>query len=224
MPTVQACLTDEILKRGVDTFFGVPGDFIIKYFNYLEKRSDLTLVRMNDETHAGSAADAYARIKGLGVVVATYAVGGFKLVNALAQAYVESSPVLIVSGAPARSECGESSSILSYRVHHLVKDVRSQRRVFTEVTGRQEVIENVYTARSQIQGLLDYITSERMPGYIEIGRDLLDEKLPRRSIATHQFVHPPRLSDARALQEAIDRSVRILNASKSLNVSAGVEI
>jgi len=206
VPTLQAHLTDEMIRRGANVFFGVPGDFIIKYFNYLENRPDVTLVRMNDEAHAGSAADAFARIKGFGVVVATYAVGGFKLVNGLAQAYVESSPVLLVSGAPARRECQESSSILSYRVHHLVKDPQSQRRVFAEVTGRQEVIDNLYTARSQIAGLLDYITSMRRPGYIEIGRDLLDEKLPRHSIATNHFVHPPRVSDARALQEAVERT------------------
>ncbi len=51
-----------------------------------------------DELSAGYAADAYARVRGLGAVCITYCVGGLKVVNAAAQAYAEKSPLVIGDG------------------------------------------------------------------------------------------------------------------------------
>ena len=53
---------------------------------------------------AGFAADGYARVAGLGVVCITYCVGGLKIANAVAQAYAEKSPVVVISGAPGVRE------------------------------------------------------------------------------------------------------------------------
>ena len=51
-----------------------------------------------------AAADAYARLHGLGCVMATWGPGGLKLVNTTAQAWAENSPVVVVSGAPGLAE------------------------------------------------------------------------------------------------------------------------
>ncbi len=54
---------------------------------------------MTHEPGAGFAADAYARLNGIGLVCVTYCVGGLNAVNAIAGAYAEESPVVVVSGA-----------------------------------------------------------------------------------------------------------------------------
>ena len=62
-----------------------------------------------DEQGAGFAADAYARLRGLGVACITYCVGGLKVANAAAQAYAERSPVVVISGAPGTQESASAT-------------------------------------------------------------------------------------------------------------------
>jgi TPP-dependent 2-oxoacid decarboxylase len=92
--TISAYLIDQLYQRGVKHVFGVPGDYILSFYDELE-HSQLQLVNTCDEQGAGFAADAYARLKGLGVVCVTYGVGGLKLANTTAQAFVEKVPVII---------------------------------------------------------------------------------------------------------------------------------
>ena len=66
--------------------------------------SPIQLVGMTREDNAGFAADAYARLHGLGCVCVTYCVGGLSLCNSIAGAYAEKSPVIVLSGSPGLSE------------------------------------------------------------------------------------------------------------------------
>jgi indolepyruvate decarboxylase len=62
----------EYLHRcGVRRSFGIPGDFVLPTFAWLEK-SKIKSVTMTQEPSAGFAADAYARVNGLGLVCITY--------------------------------------------------------------------------------------------------------------------------------------------------------
>src|ERR1700750_91966 len=101
--TIGDYLIRRLHEAGVGHVFGVPGDFVLTLFKKLED-SPLTVINTCDEQGAGFAADAYARLRGLGVVCITYAVGGLKIVNAVAQAFAERSPVVVISGAPGISE------------------------------------------------------------------------------------------------------------------------
>ena len=95
-------LCELLLERGVNHVFGIPGDYALSLFDTMT-RSDITLVNTCDEQGAGFAADAYARVNGLGAALVTYGVGGLKLVNSTAQAYAERSPVVVISGAQGLS-------------------------------------------------------------------------------------------------------------------------
>src|SRR5690349_16911709 len=66
--------------RGVRHSFGVPGDFALPTFAWLEK-SPIRSVTMTHEPGAGFAADAYSRINGIGLACVTYCVGGLNMVN-----------------------------------------------------------------------------------------------------------------------------------------------
>ncbi len=73
------CIGDYLIERlhelGVRHVFGIPGDYVLAFYDALQK-SSLKLVNTCDEQGAGFAADAYARVHGLGVVCVTYCVGG----------------------------------------------------------------------------------------------------------------------------------------------------
>jgi TPP-dependent 2-oxoacid decarboxylase len=96
-------LFEYLYRCGVGYSFGVPGDFALPTFVWLEK-SRIQNVTMTHEPSAGFAADAYARVNGIGLVCVTYCVGGLNVLNAIAGAYAEKSPVVVVSGAPGRKD------------------------------------------------------------------------------------------------------------------------
>jgi hypothetical protein len=96
-------LFEYLYRRGVRHSFGIPGDFALPTFAWLEK-SKIQNITMTHEPAAGFAADAYSRINGIGLVCVTYCVGGLNVLNAMAGAYAEKSPVVVVSGAPGRKD------------------------------------------------------------------------------------------------------------------------
>src|SRR5438477_9720390 len=65
---------------GVRHSFGVPGDFALSTFSWLDK-SPIQSITMTHEPGAGFAADAYSRLNGIGLVCVTYCVGGLNVLN-----------------------------------------------------------------------------------------------------------------------------------------------
>lgn len=212
--SIASALCDALLARGVRHVFGIPGDYALGLFDTMT-RSPLKVVNTCDEQGAGFAADAYARISGLGAICVTYGVGGLKLVNSTAQAYAERSPVVVISGAPGTKEItGEAL------LHHRVRDFGTQLRVFEEVTVAQTVLADAASAHAEIQRVLTAAERTKRPVYIEVPRDCVHlpiERLPRVSL-------PAAMADPATLAEALDEALRMLNAAQSPIILAGVEI
>ena len=101
--TIGEYLIQRLYNYGVRHVFGIPGDYVLGFYDRLLK-SKLRIVNTCDEQGAGFAADAYARVKGLGAVCVTYCVGGLKVANTTAEAFAEKSPVVVISGAPGIKE------------------------------------------------------------------------------------------------------------------------
>ena len=83
----------------------------------------------------GSQRDAYARIRGLGVVCVTYRVGGLKVANATAGAFAENRPSSVIGGARGIKE-RERNPLL----HHKVREFDTQRKVFEQLTVASTVL------------------------------------------------------------------------------------
>ncbi len=98
--TVSTYLIKKLHECGVKHIFGVPGDYVLGLYDQLIRTKTLEVINTCDEQAGAFAGDAYARVRGLGVVCVTYCVGGLKVVNATAQAYAEKSPIVVISGAP----------------------------------------------------------------------------------------------------------------------------
>jgi indolepyruvate decarboxylase len=194
----------------------VPGDYVLGFFKQLSD-SALNLVTTCDELNAGYAADAYARIRGIGVVCVTYSVGGLKVVNAAAQAYAEKSPLVVIAGAP-----GIKERVGNPLLHHKVKTFDTQRKVFAEVTVASTVLDNPNTACGEIDRVLSEALRFSRPVYIELPRDI--------TFAPVELPHPSRLtqaeaaSDPDALSSAVDEAVRTINAAERPVVIAGIEL
>ena len=84
--TIGSYLIDQLYAHGVRHIFGIPGDYVLSFYDQLSK-SKIKVVNTCDEESAGFAADAYARVQGLGAVCVTYCVGGLKVCNPTAEAF-----------------------------------------------------------------------------------------------------------------------------------------
>ena len=100
---------------GIRDVFGIPGDYILSFYHMLDN-SPINVIGCTREDCAGFAADAYARVNGMGAVCVTYCVGGLSLCNSIAGAYAEKSPVVVITGSPGMRE-----RINNPLLHHKVK-------------------------------------------------------------------------------------------------------
>ena len=97
--TVADYILQRLSEQKVDTLFGVPAAYCAPLFDAANAHGMRSIVTASD-LEAGYAADGYARTKGLGAVSVAYGVGTLSMINAIAGAYVERSPVLVINGGP----------------------------------------------------------------------------------------------------------------------------
>ena len=162
-------LLQALRRAGAREIFGIPGDFALPLFNVIERSKTLPLFTLSHEPGVGFAADAAARFGGgIGVAAITYGAGAFNLVNAVAGAFAERSPLVVLSGAPSRAE--RSSGLL---VHHQARTFESQLNVYREVTCDQAVLDDPETAPAAIARVLRSCRERSLPVYIEIPRDMV---------------------------------------------------
>lgn len=205
---------DTLFERGVEHAFGIPGDFALTLFDALAA-SRIKQVVMAHEPGVGFAADAYSRVRGLGLAVVTYSVGGLNMVNAVAGAYAEKSPLIILSGSPGVREREESRLL-----HHKVKSFDTQRRIYEEVTVYAATLDDPLTAGLEIHRALDYAQTFKRPVYLEIPRDMVYAEI---ADVAHQ-PPPVKQTSWEALREALEECVVMLRGATSPVILADVEM
>jgi indolepyruvate decarboxylase len=207
-------------RAGVSHIFGLPGDLVLGLFLRFGRSHALEIVTFSHEPAVGFAADGYARsTRRLGVVCVTYGAGGHNVVNPVAGAYAERVPLLVVSGGP-----GEAESKLA-GVHHQVKDVEAQCRIFSEVTCTARILRHPDLAAEEVHETVRRILTEHRPGYLEIHRDVVDTMIPvPRHIQRWDGSFPRPASDPRKLAEAVADAAARLRAAKRPILIGGVEL
>ncbi|GHU52176.1 acetolactate synthase [Clostridia bacterium] len=104
-------LIEEIVRHKVKTVFGYPGGAVLDIYDELYKNSDrLNHVIAAHEQGAAHAADGYARVTGeVGLVIATSGPGATNLVTGIANAYLDSVPLVAITGNVAAALLGKDS-------------------------------------------------------------------------------------------------------------------
>ncbi len=211
--------TGETLLRalkdaGATALFGLPGDYILPFFDVATACDILPIYMLSHEPSVGYAADAAARYGGgIGVAVVTYGAGALNMVNAVACAWAEKSPLVVISGAPGKREF-EDGLLL----HHQLLDSKSQLNMFKEVTCAQAVLDDPKTAAAEIARVLAECKRRSRPVYIELPRDVVT--LPCKP-AKPLKVKPPSARAARSMARLIARK---LKHARHPAILAGVEV
>ncbi|MGE0760588.1 MAG: alpha-keto acid decarboxylase family protein, partial [Pirellulaceae bacterium] len=207
-------LIQRLQDYGIDTVFGIPGDYVLSFYSMLE-RSPLRVVGCTREDCAGFAADAYARIHGMGAVCVTYCVGGLSICNSIAGAYAEKSPVVVISGAPGLGE-----RVNNPLLHHKVREFHTQLDVFEKLCVAGAELSDPVAAFLEIDRVLDTCYRFKRPVYIELPRDMV-HVVPH---IAHTFHRQEIVSDPQAASEAADETLALLAKSQKPVIVAGVEI
>ncbi|MFO0902708.1 MAG: thiamine pyrophosphate-binding protein [Pirellulales bacterium] len=207
-------LIQRLQDCGIGHVFGIPGDYILSFYSLLE-RSPLEVIGCTREDCAGFAADAYARVNGLGAVCVTYCVGGLSVCNAVAGAYAEKSPVVVISGSPGLSE-RENNPLL----HHKVRDFRTQLEVFEKLCATCTELNDPTLAFREIDRVLDTAMRFKRPVYLELPRDMVHV----RPQIGHIFHYDGPRTDASSTREAVEEAVELLGKAERPVIIAGVEM
>ncbi len=214
-PTIGSAVLDRLHHLGVRHIFGIPGDYVLSLYQLIEA-SPIKHVGTTREDCAGFAADAYARINGIGAVCVTYCVGGLNTVNAIACAYAERSPVVLLTGSPGLSERTRTPYL-----HHMVRDFGTQREVFERMTVAAVTLDDPLTAEREMDRAFAALLRYRRPIYIEIPRDMVHCPLAG---GMRPMCIEDTPSDPAALEEALSEVRIMLASAKRPAMLVGAEV
>ncbi len=209
-------LIERLENVGIKHVFGIPGDYVLDLYAQLSQNPKIQVVNTCDEAGAGFAADAYARVNGIGCVCVTYNVGALKIANSVACAYAERSPLIIISGSPGVKERKEGMLL-----HHMVRSFSCQKEVFEKWTCASTVLDNPYTAGYEIDRVLEALKHHKQPVYIEVPRDIA-KKTVKYDITLGTPDSPK--SDEENLLDAIAEVEAWIIKAKNPVILAGVQI
>lgn len=217
MPSVADFLKERLENANVKHVFGVPGDYILHFVNQVNESDKINFVNATDENHAGFAADAYARVHGIGCVCATYNVGALKLCNAVAGAYAEKSPIIVISGSPGMKERNED-----FLLHHVVRSFDNQRKIFKNITCYSVVLDDPTKAGFLIDEALEHLNHYKQPIYLELPRDIAEK--PLRYDVYRQGTPGMGKTDQETMDEALEETLAWLKQAEKPMILAGVQI
>ena len=103
-------LVQALIDEGVEYIFGYPGGAVLHIYDALFKQDSIEHILVRHEQAAGHMADAYSRVTGkTGVVLATSGPGATNTVTAIATAFMDSIPMVIISGQVPSSLIGDDA-------------------------------------------------------------------------------------------------------------------
>jgi 5-guanidino-2-oxopentanoate decarboxylase len=207
--TVGRYVVELLAANGIDVVFGIPGVHTLELYRGLAL-TGMRHVLVRHEQNAGFAADGYARATGR--PAAAFVISGPGMTNALtamAQAYSDSVPMIVVASAPVRPSLGKGWGVL-----HEVPD---QLALGAGVAGLARAASSAEDVRDHLRAIFaSFRTGRARPAYLQIPLDLLGE--PTELKAERFAIPDARLSPP---QGAIDRAASALATAKRPLVIAG---
>src|SRR5262249_16573772 len=191
MPTLATSLLHGLKRHGAREIFGIPGDFVLPFFKVIEESGILPHFMLSHEPGVGFAADAAARYHSrLSVAVVTFGAGAFNLVNPIAGAYAERSPVVVISGAPGARERASG-----FVLHHQARSIDTQMAGYREITCDQAGLGDPETAPAEIARVLRSARERSLPVYIELPRDMTGARTAAVPVLPRRAANPEALAE-----------------------------
>ncbi|UVC19346.1 thiamine pyrophosphate-dependent enzyme [Mesorhizobium onobrychidis] len=180
MPTAADYIIERMAQHNVEALFGVPAVYCAPMFAAAARARGFRTIVTASDLEAGYAADAYARVRGLSVVSVAYGVGTLSLINAVAGAYIERSPMVVINGGPTDANIQiqtEKGILFSHSMGRPHSDLEAFRpfTAFCERPARQTDVPSL------VDRALVVALTRKHPVYLEIPQDWLGGSCPRPS-------------------------------------------
>jgi len=197
-------------QLGIETVFGVPGDYELALLDLVEPLG-LKWIGTPNELIGAYAADGYARINGVGALVTTFGPGELSALCGIGGSYCESVPIVHIVGYP-KIALQKTDKIL----HHTLGDGRYDHyeRISAEISCATAVLDDPITAQAEIDRVLTAMMYHSKPAYIGISEDIAYAKVSTEYLNTPipRTLQP---SAAEAEAAALDEVVKQLESSKA---------
>ncbi|WP_294189244.1 biosynthetic-type acetolactate synthase large subunit [uncultured Clostridium sp.] len=202
-------LIKTLLDEGVDTIFGYPGGAVLNIYDELYKyRDEITHVLTAHEQGASHAADGYARATGkVGVCLATSGPGATNLVTGIATAYMDSIPMVAITGNVTKPLLGRDS-FQEVDITGITMPITKHNYIVKDVNDLQRIIKEAF-----------YIAKEGRPGpvLIDIPKDItaakaIYEPMPHREVER---------KTKHITKEALESVARLINEAENPFIYAG---
>ena len=207
--TVGSYLAARLSQIGLKHHFAVAGDFNLVLLDQLLTNKDLEQVYCCNELNCGYSAEGYARACGAAAAVVTFSVGGLSAINAIAGAYAENLPVILVSGAPNTND-----RATEHLLHHTLAthDWSYQWDIAKKFTCAAVAITSAADAPRQIDYAIRSALREKKPAYIEIACNIAAAPCAAPGPASALIAEEP--SDAETLEAAITAATKFLQGKQ----------
>ena len=202
-------LVKTLISEGVDTIFGYPGGSVLNIYDYLYKYKDqLKHYLTCHEQSAAHAADGYARATGkVGVCIATSGPGATNLVTGIATAYMDSTPMVAITGNVPKALLGKDS-FQEVDITGITIPITKHNFIVKDVNELQGTIRKAF-----------YIAKEGRPGpvLIDIPKDITIEKSDYEDLDPIEVT--PKVKHI--TKDVLDEVARYINSSQKPLIYAG---
>jgi pyruvate decarboxylase len=183
----------------------------------------LKMVYTCNELNAGYAADGYARARGVACVIATFTVGGLSLLNAVAGAYSERLPVLVVTGAPNSNDFG-TMRVLHHTTGRPGGGVTDEIAAFRPFVCHAEQIFALETAHAQLDTAISQALKLSRPAYVSIACNLAGLRHPTFEREPVPYSLAPPHTNPTSLAAAVETAVELLSGAAKPVLVGGVKL
>ena len=193
---------------GVDSIFGYPGSVVLNLYNELSKQNDIKHYLTRHEQAACHAADGYARSSGkCGVVIATAGPGATNIVTGLANAYLDCSPVIAITGQVLSKKLNKEA-FQKVNITEITKTCTKKNFQVTNINELQKTIVEAYKIA---------MTGKKGPVLIDITKDVFSS-VTEYKIENENISANPEPNCHFNIQETIDL---LETAKKPVIISGG---
>ena len=173
--TVAEYLISIIKNMGIKHIFGIPGDYNLKFLDYIINDKSISFVGGTNELNAAYTADGYARVNNFSALVTTYGVGELSALNGISGGYSENSPIMHIIGAPNELIFEEHSK----RFHH-TNNTEGMENIYVKISkniSRYVTFLNIRKIQHQIEEAVLQLYIHRKPVTIYLPTNIIDKKI-----------------------------------------------
>lgn len=197
------CLVD----RDVDVLFGYPGGAVLDIYDALYDRKELKVIRTSHEQGATHAADGYARSTGkTGVVIATSGPGATNLVTGIATAYMDSVPMVCITGNVSQNLAGRNA-FQEVDIASITLSVTKHNFVVRKVEELQETVTRAFAIAN---------SGRKGPVLIDIPKDVLQASVSYDAPAACRVESLEKVDE-----EDLDRLAELIRKAKKPVIYSG---